>query len=157
MHVQYEELKVVFVGYQKVWKTSIIKRFEQNSFKNNLAPSKKISSSEKFVEFTNRYECIIKSVDFPGDESCRESLETEIKDVSIVVLVYSLDHMFKSEEDLNEKWLNEIRPKASGNAIIFLVINKIDLLKKYKEFDEDKIIIGKKNNKKSGSNCCCFY
>ena len=132
MEGQNETIEIALVGESDVGKTSIIKRFEDNSFPEEYYSSRNISYSEKKVKFTNGYKCIIKNTDFPGNERYKSLLSHSISGASAVALVYSLDMDLSSFDGIEEKWLEVIKGDDIKSKIIALVINKIDLLNENK-------------------------
>ena len=139
MEGQNETIEIALVGESDVGKTSIIMRFEDNSFPEEFYSSRNISYSEKKVKFTNGYKCIIKNTDFPGNERYKSLLSHSISGASAVALVYSLDMDLSSFDGIEEKWLEVIKGDDIKSKIIALVINKIDLLNENEEY-EDKIL-----------------
>lgn len=139
MEGQNETIEIALVGESEVGKTSIVERFEYNSFPEEFYSSRNISYSEKKVKFTNGYKCIIKNTDFPGNERYKSLLSHSISGASAVALVYSLDMDLSSFDGIEEKWLEVIKGDDIKSKIIALVINKIDLLNENKEY-EDKIL-----------------
>ena len=130
-----EEIEIVFVGDLSVGKSSITKRFLQNSFDDNIAPSSSLLYFYKVVKFSNESIINIKNIELCGDEKYRNFLDTAIKNPSAVAIVYSLDKSYFTFAELKQNWLDKINEKAPQNTIKALVLNKNDLLGT-KEFSE---------------------
>ena len=125
-----EEIKILFVGEKGAGKTSIIKRFEDGTFKENLSPATEIKESGKTVKFNNG--STIKIISY--EKGNLDNLET-IKDFQAIVLVYSQDDPLFNYSDLINDSLKPIKENADENAIIVLALNKSDILGN-KEFNE---------------------
>ena len=125
-----EEIKILFVGEKGAGKTSIIKRFEDGTFKENLSPATEIKGSGKIVKFNNG--STIKIISY--EKGNLDNLET-IKDFQAIVLVYSQDDPLFNYSDLINDSLKPIKENADENAIIALALNKSDILGN-KEFNE---------------------
>ena len=130
-----EEIEIVFVGDLSVGKSSITKRFLQNSFDDNIAPSSSLLYFDKVVKFSNESIINIKNIELCGDEKYRNFLDTLMKNPSAVAIVYSLDKSYFTFDELKQNWLDKINEKAPQNTIKALVLNKNDLLGT-KEFSE---------------------
>ena len=130
-----EEIEIVFVGDLSVGKSSITKRFLQNSFDENIAPSSSLLYFDKVVKFSNESIINIKNIELCGDEKYRNFLDTLMKNPSAVAIVYSLDKSYFTFDELKQNWLDKINEKAPQNTIKALVLNKNDLLGT-KEFSE---------------------
>ena len=123
-----EEIEIVFVGDLSVGKSSITKRFLQNSFDENIAPSSSLLYFDKVVKFSNESIINIKNIELCGDEKYRNFLDTAMKNPSAVAIVYSLDKSYFTFAELKQNWLDKINEKAPQNTIKALVLNKNDLL-----------------------------
>ena len=130
-----EEIEIVFVGDLSVGKSSITKRFLQNSFDENIAPSSSLLYFDKVVKFSNESIINIKNIELCGDEKYRNFLHTAMKNPSAVAIVYCLDKSYFTFAELKQNWLDKINEKAPQNTIKALVLNKNDLLGT-KEFSE---------------------
>ena len=123
-----EEIEIVFVGDLSVGKSSITKRFLQNSFDENIAPSSSLLYFDKVVKFSNESIINIKNIELCGDEKYRNFLDTAMKNPSAVAIVYCLDKSYFTFDELKQNWLDKINEKAPQNTIKALVLNKNDLL-----------------------------
>ena len=137
MKDQIEEIKIMFLGDKSVGKTNIISRFENNSFEEELDPTATIIDSKKIVKFNNGTKIKIITSDVSGDKGYgfKQKIGNYLEGIKAILLVYSLDNDDFTYDDLINDWLVSIKEKADKNAIIALVLNKIDKLGS-KEFNE---------------------
>ena len=108
--------KILVVGDYGVGKTSLIKN-------NSLKEFYKIN--EELTEFYIKNNK--KIIKFQIYETYGlEKYNSFYKNISLAILVYSIDNL-KSFENIEKKWLNEIKTKCNKDIKIFLIGNKIDL------------------------------
>ena len=112
--------KIIMVGDYGVGKTSLIKNNSLKQFKqiNNELTEFYIQINKKKFEFQIYDTC---------EQEKYESLNSSFyKNSSLVILVYSIDSL-QSFENIEIKWLDEIKTNCKQDIKIFLIGNKKDL------------------------------
>ena len=118
-----EEIKIILVGSNGVGKSSIILRYINDQFNENLAPtinSKQTSKSVIFKEFKTKLTYDI--WDTVGQEIFRGISKLFYNNSSIVILVYDIT-LEKSFIDIQDVWYEEVKNNTSPN------VGKIEYLK----------------------------
>ena len=123
------QVKVVLLGEMGVGKTSIISRFINNSFEEEVISTKGANFSSKTIIFK---ECENKSVQFDlwdtaGQEQYRSLTMIFYKDAKIVLLVYDITRK-ETFEEIKKYWYKQIKENSTPDIIIAVVANKCDLL-----------------------------
>ena len=126
------EVKIILLGNSGVGKTSIINRYINNTFNNNVTSSLGSQNFEKVVKKGKKtYKLNI--WDTTGQEKYHSITNLFINKSNIVILTYSID-------DINsftglDYWYNCVKEKLEQNKYILSIIgNKSDLIK---EMDEE--------------------
>ena len=127
-----EAIKVVLVGESGVGKTSIISQFIRHEFD----PHRETSLSAQFVSKTVDFPDLGKSIKFDiwdtvGQEKYRSLAEIFFRDSKVIIFVYDITTI-NSFKELKNYWYQETKSKSSGNAILAVVANKIDLYNEQK-------------------------
>ena len=122
-----EAIKVVLVGESGVGKTSIISQFTTHKFD----PHRETSLSAQFVSKTLDFPEIGKSIKFEiwdtaGQEKYRALAEIFYRDARVIVFVYDITREYSFQE-LKKYWYEETKSKTSGNPLLAVVGNKVDL------------------------------
>ena len=122
-----EAIKVVLVGESGVGKTSIISQFTAHKFD----PHRETSLSAQFISKTIDFQDIGKSIKFDiwdtvGQEKYRALAEIFYRDAKVIVFVYDITTAYSFEE-LKKYWYQETKSKSTGNPLLAVVANKIDL------------------------------
>ena len=120
--------KVVLLGESGVGKTSIISRFSNGSFENNILSTNGASyicRNLTFPEYQNR---ILKFEiwDTAGQEQYRALNKLFYTDASICILVYDITNI-NSFNALKDYWHQQLKDFGPKNIILGLVANKSDL------------------------------
>ena len=120
---------VVLLGVTGVGKTSIISRFLNNSFEEEVISTKGANFSSKTIIFK---ECENKSVQFDlwdtaGQEQYRSLTMIFYKDAKIAILVYDITRR-ETFEEIQKYWYKQIKENSTPDIIIAVVANKCDLL-----------------------------
>ena len=118
-------LKIILLGDTGVGKSSIIKRFMENSFDINVASTIGSNFLEKIV-YVNGKKVKVEVWDTAGQEEFRSVTKIFVKNSKIIILVYdvTLKHSFES---LNY-WYDFIQRELEQNFILGLAGNKTDLI-----------------------------
>ena len=122
-----EAIKVVLVGESGVGKTSIISQFTAHKFD----PHRETSLSAQFISKTIEFQDLGKAIKFDiwdtvGQEKYRALAEIFYRDAKVIVFVYDITTAFSFEE-LKKYWYEETKAKSTGNPLLAVVANKIDL------------------------------
>ena len=133
MDDEMEKIEILFVGEPNAGKTSIINRFVNNEFYDDLNQSSGISCIKKITKFSNGNTINIIRYDFAGGNK-KIMMDYVIKTCSAIVLVYCPDTLLSSHKETNKEWIKIIKEKSNNNRIIALVLNKIDTLEEKKDY-----------------------
>jgi len=118
------EIKVILLGETAVGKTSIIKRYYEDTFDTSEGSSMTMSYVDKTIEVDGKkYKLII--WDTIGQENYRSISKLFVNDSKIVILVYSIDNE-KSFKNL-EFWYNLYLETLGKEVILGIAGNKADL------------------------------
>jgi small GTP-binding protein len=119
------DIKVILLGESAVGKTSIIRRFYDETFDLKETSTVSMSYVDKIVEIDGKkYKLII--WDTVGQESYRTMTQLFLNNSKIVILVYSIDNK-NSFTNLNF-WYELYEKELSNEAILGIIGNKSDLL-----------------------------
>lgn len=120
-----EPIKIILLGNAGVGKTSIISRYDQNTFEENY---KSTFSSHYIIKKlkVNKQTVILNVWDTAGQEKYHSLNKIFLKNSKIVILVYDVT-IKKSFQDLSI-WYDFIQNDLNENVILGLAGNKVDLL-----------------------------
>ena len=128
-----EEFRFLFLEDSSAGKSSIINRFLDDVFQEDITPTSGMTLSQKIFRLDHEETIKIINYDFSGNfEKNKDAFESTIKKSSAnaIVIVYTSNLIFKNEQEESiTNWLNEIREITPENMLIALVLNKTDLLK----------------------------
>ena len=129
------DVKIILLGDSGVGKTSIIKRFINNTFNQDEKSSIGSKSNDKKVIINNiTYKVVI--WDTSGQEVYHSLTNLFIKGSNIVILVYSIES-YESFENL-KYWHECLKDKVDENSYILAVVaNKSDLVDDEAVSEED--------------------
>jgi len=133
--------KVITLGDSGVGKTSIIRRYTNNIFDENILSTPGVGFGFKDVELKNKNRIKLKLIDTAGQEKFKSLAKTYFKNVDGVFFVYSFD-IKESFENLKE-WINLFRTNHNdkdGTPMI-LVGNKSDLEEGEEEVEKNNILV----------------
>ena len=117
------EIKIILLGDSAVGKTSIIKRFNENTFNADEASSVTMSHVDQIVNINNKkYKLNI--WDTIGQEQYRSISKLFLNGTKIAILVYSIENK-KSFESLNY-WFSICKDEFGDDIILGVCGNKID-------------------------------
>jgi small GTP-binding protein len=135
--------KVVIIGDASVGKTSLILRYVNNSFSDNVKPTIGCDYYDKDVT-ANGASVKLSIWDTAGQERFRGLSASYYKKARCVILVFDITK--KSTFDKIDFWRDEIANFADPDVLVFLVGNKIDLQDKRAVLKDDAINYAKKHN-----------
>lgn len=116
--------KIVIIGDSDVGKTSIIQRYDQQTFDVEMTPTVGASFLSKTVSTSNG-PVVLNIWDTAGQERYRSLFPMYGRGARAAILCYDVSSM-ASFESLNS-WLEELQKLCSPDCLLFVVGNKIDL------------------------------
>ena len=122
---QLSPLKIILLGDTGVGKSSIIKRFMEDSFDINVASTIGSNFLEKIVSVKGK-KVKVEVWDTAGQEEFRSVTKIFIKNSKIIIFVYDVT-LKSSFENLNY-WYDFIQKELDQNFILGLAGNKTDLI-----------------------------
>jgi small GTP-binding protein len=135
--------KVVIIGDASVGKTSLILRYVNNSFSDNVKPTIGCDHYDKDVS-ANGANVKLSIWDTAGQERFRGLSASYYKKARCVIVVFDITK--KSTFDKIDFWRDEIANFADPDVLVFLVGNKIDLQDKRAVLKDDAMNYVKKHN-----------
>ena len=126
--------KVVIIGDASVGKTSLILRYVNNTFSDNVKPTIGCDHYDKDVTVANQ--TVKLSIwDTAGQERFRGLSSSYYKKARCVIVVFDITK--KSSFDKIDFWRDEIANYAEADVLVILVGNKVDLQDKRVILKED--------------------
>jgi small GTP-binding protein len=118
------EIKIILLGDMYVGKTSIISRYVEDSFSENIMSSSAMSYTQKDIVI-DKQKIQLNIWDTVGQEKYRALSKLFFQDTKIVILVYSI----KSLESFKglDYWYNLYKETIGNEAILGIIGNKSDL------------------------------
>ena len=136
------ELKLILLGESGVGKTSIISRYVNDRFDDNIASSSSMSYVGKIIE-KNKKKIKLNIWDTIGQEKFRSISKLFLNDTKIVILVYSI---ISAESFKNlDYWINLYKEHLEEDTILGVAANKSDLFLNQEVSDEEGMEYAKKN------------
>ncbi len=133
-------IKILTLGDSGVGKTSIIQKFVNDKFNQNMLSTIGVDFQSKEI-IINNTKIKLKIWDTTGQEKYHSITNLFIKGSSIVILVYSVD-LLSSFEGL-DYWYKSIKENLEGNNYILAVVgSKSDLI------NEDEEVVSEEEAKK---------
>ena len=126
------EYKIILVGDSGVGKTSILKKFINNEFNEDIKCTINIDFFSKSIKIDKNLYTNLKIYDTAGQEKYRALIKQYYQGTDGIILVFDLTN----ENSFNKlkSWINEVRDNTE-KAQIILVGNKADLIER--KIDEE--------------------
>ena len=121
-----EVYKVVLIGESWSGKTSIINRFIDNTFNENIMSTLSVQFLRKNLELPGNKKITLDIWDTAGQERYRSLNRIFYKNAKAVILVYDITNK-KSFDEITKYWFRQIRQNCSDDIIIAIAANKNDL------------------------------
>ena len=137
------EIKLILLGESGVGKTSIIKRYYEDTFNPDQESTLSTNFATKDLVINNK-KIKLNLWDTIGQEKYRSLSTYFLKETEIVILVYSIISR-KSFNELNY-WYNLFVDNLGKNIILGVIGNKCDLISKQEVSDKEGIEYAKKHN-----------
>ena len=119
-------IKVVLLGESAVGKTSIITRFVENKFKQDVMSSLSANFVSKKLEIGKNQFIKFDIWDTAGQEKYRALTKIFYQDSKIVILVYDITNK-NSFNELKNYWYEKVKENSSNDVIFAIAGNKCDL------------------------------
>jgi len=116
--------KLVFIGDQSVGKTSIISRFQYDTFDDHYQTTIGIDFVSKTVPVDDGT-VRLQLWDTAGQERFRSLIPSYIRDSHVAVVVFDITS--RESFEATSKWIADVRAQRGTDVIIVLVGNKTDL------------------------------
>ena len=117
-------LKIIILGSTQVGKTSIINRYFNNSFQENMLSTIGIDFKTKYFKF-NEQKVKFNYIDTAGQEKFRAISVNYLKGANGAILVFDITN--KETFDLILRWVDDINQNNKTNTSKLLFGNKSDL------------------------------
>ena len=127
--------KVVIIGDASVGKTSILLRYVNNTFSDNIKPTIGCDHYEKEVDIEGGQKIKLSIWDTAGQDRFRGLASSYYKRAKCVVLVFDITK--KSSFEKLDFWRDEIMNFADENILVVVVGNKTDLMDKRTVMQEE--------------------
>ena len=121
------KFKLVFIGDQSVGKTSIISRFQYDTFDTHYQTTIGIDFVSKTVPVDDGT-VRLQLWDTAGQERFRSLIPSYIRDSHVAVVVFDITSRESFES--TTKWIADVRAQRGNDVVIVLVGNKSDLADK---------------------------
>ena len=118
-------LKIIILGSTQVGKTSILKRYFNNEFEENMLSTIGIDFKTKYIKF-NEQKVKFNYIDTAGQEKFRAISVNYLKGTNGAILVFDLTN--RETFDLIKRWVDDINENNKSNTSKLLFGNKSDLL-----------------------------
>lgn len=133
------EVKLIFLGQASVGKSSIISTYNDNHFSENLANTIGVAFNTK-VFTQNDIKLTINIWDTCGQERFMAIAKMYYQDANVILLVMEAENE-SSFERAQEEYQNVL--DETKDAVVFLVVNKIDLIPGYEKSRERDLMLKK--------------
>ena len=115
-------IKVVILGESGVGKTSVISRFINDTFDEELVTTTGASYVSKSMKFSDKNQVLNFEIwDTAGQEKYRSLTQIFYKDASIAILVYDITNK-DSFDELQNYWYEQIKESAPKNIGKFIIL-----------------------------------
>ena len=119
-------IKVVLLGESAVGKTSIITRFVENKFKQDVMSSLSANFISKKVDIGKNQFIKFDIWDTAGQEKYRALTKIFYQDSKIVILVYDITNK-NTFNELKNYWYEKVKENSANDVIFAIAANKCDL------------------------------
>ena len=119
-----EKMKIIFLGAEKVGKSSIINRLYNNSFEEDYQPTIGLDFQAKKVIIKNKKFSLL-LYDTGGQHKFKDIIPIYINGSQVIIFVYDISN--KDSFIYIENWYNDIKDLFPKDAILILIGNKTDL------------------------------
>ena len=127
--------KAILLGEASVGKSSVIKRYFDNSFDEHIPNTIGTAFLTKIFEDESKSTTLKFNVwDTCGQERFMAIASIYYRDANVILL--TIDAENEKSLDMAEKYLDEIKNNAVSNPFIVLVVSKIDLLPRFNNTPE---------------------
>ena len=116
--------KLVFIGDQSVGKTSIISRFQYDTFDDHYQTTIGIDFVSKTVPVDDGT-VRLQLWDTAGQERFRSLIPSYIRDSHVAVVVFDITN--RESFEATSKWISDVRAQRGDDVVLVLVGNKTDL------------------------------
>ena len=124
---------LIILGETQVGKTSLINRFDSNSFIHNTLTTLGIDNIRTKITLKNKKEIELSVYDTAGQERYQTITTSFYKKANGAIIVYSITDNFSFEKITH--WLEQVKENSPEGTIIYLIGNKCD--------DENNRVISK--------------
>ena len=138
------EVHLITLGDSAVGKTSLISRYNGDTFKSYYVSTHGVDSQYKKIKLQNGEEINVKITDTAGQERYRSIAQNYIKKANGILLVYDITNKESFQNVF--MWGKEIKDKSEDSKPIILIGNKMDL--------EDKRCVSKEEGEELAGNYC---
>ena len=145
-------VKLILLGDAGVGKTSIIQRYNEDKFEDNIVTTLSSNFLEKEVNISHQ-NVILELWDTAGQEEFRSVTQIFVKNAKIIILVYDVT-LYKTFESLNY-WYDFIIKELGPNVVLGLAGNKTDLIFEDNYEEEVSPEKGKEFAEKIGATFAC--
>lgn len=118
--------KIVIIGDVFVGKTSLLFRFKNNIFSEDVKSTLGYDSFEHEITLENGKIVRLWIWDTAGSERFRGTVSLYYKNAKAVIVVFDLTN--RDSFDKIQKWKTEVDNHSEENVVVFLVGNKLDLV-----------------------------
>ena len=115
---------LIILGETHVGKTSLICRFDSNSFTHNTLSTIGIDNIRKNITLKNKKEIELSIYDTAGQERYQTITTSFYKKANGAIIVYSITNNFSFEKITH--WLEQVKENSPEGTIIYLIGNKCD-------------------------------
>lgn len=120
-------IKLLLIGDQAVGKSSLMFRYANDSFNENLTGTTGLDLKKKIVNINNiTYKILI--YDTAGHERYRQFAKSQMKQMNGIMVIFDLTD--KTSFNNVNIWMKSVNETALSNTSIILIGNKIDLKEK---------------------------
>ena len=121
---QKDSCTIIVLGEANVGKTSLINRFRNDQFQEQLLTTLGLDCTTKDIILKSGKKAVMKIYDTAGQERYRTITKSYYQKANGILLVYSVkdrDSFMRISD-----WITEIKEKAKEDVLVFLIGNKCD-------------------------------